>query len=260
MANGNSNNGVGEWIVLGALAVGVAGGTALTDVDPALVTHNSILGNTEDSFDAAKDDLYGTVERDPATNSIRCVYSNTVVSLVQQNGTFRPDTNAGVDAEHTWASEANWVGDEYHFLRDSIPGADLHNLYPARKGINRSRGNHPFGTLPVNARQLFVDDDGTLGDETATPSGSFRDPNADGVVVFQPRPDHRGNVARAMFYMSVRYWMPIPDDMESVLRDWHVEDPVDQREETRNNRIQNIQDNRNPFVDDSGLVDQVVDF
>lgn len=261
MANGYSGGRLGEWIILGAIAVGVGSGVALTDVDPAVEIHNLIATNDTDSFETAKDELYGVVERDPANNTIHCVYSATVVGVVENNGVFRPISDAGVDAEHTWASAASWVGEEYHYDRDSsVPGADLHNLYPARRGINQSRGNLPFGNLPDDARELFVGDNGQLSGPNPQPSGSFRDTNAAGATVFEPRTDHRGNVARAMFYMSVRYWMPIPDEMEADLRVWNTEDPVDDREESRNDVIQNIQNNRNPFIDDPDLVNEIVDF
>ena len=257
--NTSGNGRLGEWIIAAAMAAAVGGGVALSDVDPALELHNSILGNTEDSFDRAKEQMYNRVDRD--NDSVRCVYSDTFVNLVDDNGKLKPDPAAGVQAEHTWASKAKWVGEGYHFKRSSVPGADLHHLYPVRRGINASRGNHPFGALGSDARELFVNADGTLNDEEGgTRSGSRRDPNEDGITVFQPRADHRGNVARAMFYMSVRYWMPITDDMEDALRQWHVNDPVDDAEIGRNNRVQNVQGNRNPFIDDPSLVETIDDY
>lgn len=104
--------------------------------------------------------------------------------------------------------------------------------------------------------------DGSLADPGpgATASGSFRDQNADGIVVFEPRDDHKGDVARAMFYMSVRYWWVIPDEMEAALRDWHTLDPPDDDERARNDRIQEAQGNRNPFVDRPEAVDEIDDF
>ena len=37
-------------------------------------------------------------------------------------------------------------------------------------------------------------------------------------------------------------------NLEMFLR-WHIQDPVNDFERTRNNRIQNIQNNRNPCID-----------
>ncbi len=63
-----------------------------------------------------------------------------------------------------------------------------------------------------------------------------------------------------MFYMSVRYWMPIPADMEEDLKTWHREDPPNQLDTARNSRIEVLQGNRNPFIDVPELVDQIDDF
>jgi endonuclease I len=174
---------------------------------------------------------------------------------------LHPDPDEGVQVEHTWASAAKWAHSADHFARSSVPGADLHHLFAVRQGINGSRGNHPFGDLPNTARELRINADGSLNHSGGgMASGSFRDQNAAGVTVFEPRGDHKGDVARAMFYMSVRYWMPIPQDMEDDLKDWHTEDPVDAEEIARNDRIEAVQGNRNPFVDRADLVDEVSNF
>lgn len=69
------------------------------------------------------------------------------------------------------------------------------------------------------------------------------------MIVFAPPEEYRGNVARAMFYMSVRYWWEMPPNMEDVLKQWHEDDPVDADECRRNECIATIQHNRNPFID-----------
>ncbi|MEZ5989238.1 MAG: endonuclease [Planctomycetota bacterium] len=263
MANGNGNGGLAEWIVAGVTIATLGLGAVTADDDPAWVLHERLSNveatNTEDSFDAAKTTLFNRIDnRDDDT--IVCVYSGTVVGLVGAAGHLSPDPDAGVQVEHTWASKANW-DENTHFPRDSVMGADLHNLFPARQGINGSRGNLPFGELPDTARELRVAPDGSLADPNeGVASGSFRDRNAAGETVFEPRSDHRGNVARAMFYMAVRYWWPIPDDMEADLRRWHREDPVDAAERARNVRVGEAQHNQNPFIDEPDLVDDVTDF
>ncbi len=87
----------------------------------------------------------------------------------------------------------------------------------------------------------------------------------------------RGDVARALFYMDVRYEggthgdtgfaepdLILTDDEDlivvtdgpiaymgilSVLLQWHVEDPVDDLERDRNDVVFSFQENRNPFID-----------
>jgi endonuclease I len=72
--------------------------------------------------------------------------------------------------------------------------------------------------------------------------------------------DFRGDVARILFYMSVRYEGLTLDDaldgsdetsmgkLSSLLR-WNEEDPVDAFERQRNDRVYEYQGNRNPFID-----------
>ena len=84
--------------------------------------------------------------------------------------------------------------------------------------------------------------------------------NADGDKRFEPREVHRGNVARALFYFSVIYDQPIEPFEEVVLRQWHIDDPVDQRERERNQKIATIQLSRNPFIDYPDLVERIGDF
>jgi deoxyribonuclease-1 len=91
-------------------------------------------------------------------------------------------------------------------------------------------------------------------------TGSVRGKNDSGETVWEPPDAHKGNVARAMFYMSVRYWWSIPDDMEEVLKRWHAQDPVDDAERARNLRIEAIQHNLNPFIVSPELVETVPDY
>ena len=134
----------------------------------------------------------------------------------------------------------------------------MHNLFPVRAGLNRSRSNHPFRELPDNTTELLLNPTtGFLGNGTLA-TGSFRRYSPD--HAFEPRDDHKGDVARAMFYMSVRYWMPIPRGMEDDLKIWHTQDPVSPDELARNGRVEIVQGNRNPFVDREELVAQIADF
>ena len=77
---------------------------------------------------------------------------------------------------------------------------------------------------------------------------------------FEPPQRHKGNVARALFYFSVRYRLAISATQEAHLRAWHRKDPVDESEKNRNDLVQEIQGNRNPFIDFPHLVDSIDDF
>ena len=87
---------------------------------------------------------------------------------------------------------------------------------------------------------------------------------------WQPPPAQRGDIARALFYMTVRYTGDVPGEPLLLLTDatntiaantnfmgrfttllqWHFADPVDAAEQRRNDEVCWLyQTNRNPFVD-----------
>jgi len=104
--------------------------------------------------------------------------------------------------------------------------SDAHGLRATDANENSSRGNQHFGE--------YIGPEGTLG--------SFR-----------------GDVARAVFYLSIRFndlsvVDGFPDstgqlgDLQTLLQ-WHLDDPVDDFEMNRNNIAYTWQNNRNPFID-----------
>ena len=142
---------------------------------------------------------------------------------------------------------------------------DLHHVYPTDKFVNNKRGNNPLGE--------------TEG-ETFTSANGFSKlgrctyPGYDGIV-FEPNDEYKGDFARAYFYMVTCYEEKLPDwyvnyseviptldgnmypgfsnlQLEMLMK-WAVQDPVSQKEITRNNAVYDIQHNRNPFIDYPGL-------
>ena len=112
--------------------------------------------------------------------------------------------------------------------------ADMHNLYPARKEMNRRRGSHPFGMIRGERREYGKCD--------------FEfDPRRRTV---EPRAAARGNIARAMFYMKQTYGLTIFRRQGEMLQLWNREDPPDPDERRRNRAIESLQGNTNPFIDD----------
>jgi endonuclease I len=124
---------------------------------------------------------------------------------------------------------------------------DLHNLFPATSSVNSSRGNLEFGEV---------------GAEYTRPCArAKRGPvRGGGPVVFEPPDEHKGNVARALFYFALRYDLQISPQQEAFLRTWNHLDPVDAAEASRNEEIFQIQGNRNPFIDQPEWADDIQDF
>ena len=147
-----------------------------------------------------------------------------------------------VNAEHTWPQSR-------FSSRHSkgIQKSDLHALYPVFSRVNSSRGNSPFGEVSEVDTQIC-------------PASAKGPSTESGRSVFEPPNNHKGNVARALFYFSIRYQMPIDDEQEAFLRLWHALDPVDAEEQERNDIVFESQFNRNPFVDIEDLPDSIDDF
>lgn len=135
---------------------------------------------------------------------------------------------------------------------DNQDGADYHNLIPANHGkANGKRSNVPYGIVQNVTYQYL---EGKLGT------------NSQGITVYEPRNDIKGDVARAQFYMMVCYnnnggtWgyqsMPslAPQQSQDLLKIWHDQDPPSDFERTKHEYIYSLQYNRNPFIDFPELV------
>ena len=80
------------------------------------------------------------------------------------------------------------------------------------------------------------------------------------VILKEPNAAARGNMARAYFYMSFQYRIHIQDALEERFGTWHFEAPPDKTEKIRNSLIEQVQGNRNPFIDHPEIVERVMDF
>ena len=133
------------------------------------------------------------------------------------------------------------------------PGTDVHNLRAVDSKKNRERWY-----------RMFIDD---FGDD----SRIIEDPNEDSVGYFYPGDEWKGDVARIIMYMYLRYpsqceainsatgsanYSP-NGDMPDVFLEWNEEDPVSALELTRNDVISSYQGNRNPFIDNPYLATMI---
>jgi hypothetical protein len=120
--------------------------------------------------------------------------------------------------------------------------ADHFNLFPVEfPNSNQVRSNYPLGEV-VNVTSSFM-------------QGKFG-LDINGNTVYEPRDQHKGDAARAMFYMLTCYhtvsgnnWYLPANQSQDVLKKWHWEDQPDAWEIARNDFVDSLQGNRNPFVD-----------
>ena len=210
--------------------------TGLTGAELEAALHDIIDDNTQLSYDEVWDALQETDE-DPANSSnVIELYSGTSISKDQHGGDVG-DWNR----EHVWAKSHGDFGTAIG------PGTDIHHLRPADMQVNSTRNNKDF-------------DDG--GEEVDGAPDNFTDDDS-----YEPSDEWKGDVARMIFYMDVRYSgddsypdLEVNDEVDngsapnigrvSVLLEWNELDPVSDFEQTRNDLIfENWQHNRNPFID-----------
>ena len=170
-------------------------------------------------------------------------------------------TGESVDAEDDypgiWNKEHVWPQSRGDFGRTWGAGSDVHNLRACNGSINSSRSNFNFDFCYNSCDNLF--------------GGSKKNEE---IEIFEPRDEDKGDVARIIFYMDVRYEGDSGElDLEmtenyqygnsprhavrSTLLVWHNQDPVDDFERNRNNVIYDYQGNRNPFIDHPELVNHL---
>lgn len=190
----------------------------------------SNAGHTTLSYSEARHEFFSSI--DNYDGQVECLYTGT---LITTSGI--PDHRI-MNTEHTWP-QSRGAG-------SGPANSDIHHLFPTLSDANNRRSNNYFGNV--------------VSGITWSSNGSRLGQDASGQTRFEPRDVSKGNVARAMFYFAVTYQYSIPAHEETVLRQWHVLDPVDERERERNDRIAAVQHSRNPFIDYPELVDRISDF
>ncbi|MCG8378125.1 MAG: endonuclease [Proteobacteria bacterium] len=119
--------------------------------------------------------------------------------------------------------------------------ADMHNLYPVWQEVDVIRRDTIYGMVE--------------GEDWRYENCDFE--RRSGVT--EPRPIARGNIARAIFYMHSQYGVPIDNKMLQSLKGWNRDDPPSKQEMLRNNLIEELQGNRNPYIDNPALAEQISD-
>jgi len=166
---------------------------------------------------------------DNAEGKVKDVYTHQDVEMVGI-----PESKV-MNTEHTWPKSRG--------VKDTPAVSDLHHLFPTDSMANGKRASFPFG----NVEQVLWQD-----------GGSKLGVDKHGNKVFEPPAEHKGNIARALCYVSTVYDLELLAGEPDVLLQWHQEDPVDTREQQRNIDISRFQKNRNPFIDQPQLVEKVI--
>ena len=170
---------------------------------------------------------------------------------------------------------------------DNYPYSDCHGLFLCNVAYRLFRAFKVFDTGSASWTELTTTLTGGLGGGSGVYPGNSNWTTLSGSPGgFEVWGERRGDLARAMFYMDVRYEggthqsgsaepdLILTDDEAlisasstgnnesvgymgklSVLLQWHAADPVDAKEMAHNNAVYAAQGNRNPFVDQPAWVD-----
>lgn len=191
---------------------------------------NTLMSSTH-KYTSSYDDCHYLADHTDCQNgdgSVSLIYTNYSATMSQWNGWNR---------EHVWPKSLG--GDT-----TTGGGADLHHIRPSDAVVNSTRSNNKYGNAD-GGKEVY-------GKNPAT--GYLGGYYADGY--FEPLDNVKGDVARICLYVYVRWgssWgaTDITDVFQSVevLLAWCELDPVDTWEMERNDVVEDIQGNRNVFID-----------
>lgn len=194
------------------------------------------------SYRNAREQMFARI--DNTNESVVLVYSGEAFA------TDRIPNHRVVNTEHTWPQS--------RFSGDAMMKTDLHHLFPTYSRINNDRSAKAFGEIPDQHTERWW---GGPTPERSIPRFQIDRYSESTATRFEPPEEHKGNVARALFYFRTIYgdeqidlaWF---ESQKETLRHWHEIDPVDRRERMRSAAIARVQGNENPFVLDSTLVER----
>lgn len=183
--------------------------------------------------------LMGEVYKLPNGN-VRCVYTG-----------YEAPGGSGLNVEHAFPQSKGASGQAK---------SDMHHLFPTQNGVNSDRGNYPYGDIPDNEVSYWY----RLTTKTPSKPTSLIEEysRVKSGVIFEPRADHKGNVARALTYFYTMYKSQadaadpnfFKNQLSTIYR-WHYLDPVDSLEYARTLIIAKYESGKpNPFIVDTTLL------
>jgi len=191
--------------------------------------------NTNNNYTTSRTAMFSTIDDYNSDDTIVCVYTGRKVYTTGIPSVNPPQS---MNTEHTFPQS---------FFNENEPmRSDIHHLFPSDEVANNRRSNYDFGYVVSNI--------------TWQNAGSKLGNDFENQLVFESRDEHKGNIARCLFYFLIRYQNPegyMDAKQEKVLREWSIVDAVDDHERIRNNGIQAFQNNRSPFVDHPEFVERI---
>lgn len=212
-----------------------------------------LMSSTQDKITT-----YNELKTNIALTDADPMNDENIITLYARNSISSDWANATVwNREHVWCqSLANGL---YGDLNKNIgAGTDIHHLRPALNTYNSTRGNTPYGIIEDKSTAKRLGDTDNFYTST----------------IFEPSDEIKGDVARVLMYVYTRYSNTLSSsenelgargDLKisnvvytsentdtaawNLLLSWNELDPVNHLEMERNNNAQDIEGNRNVFID-----------
>ena len=199
------------------------------------------------SYATARGKMYNYA--DNYNNLVTCVYSGYQETVTYSTTNTSTGVVNRINCEHTVPQ--SWFNEVVRMR------SDMHHLYPTYDTWNNLRGSDPFAEIPDAQTQTWMR---LLVSQNTIPTTNLAEWSEDTNIQFEPREDHKGNVARSIFYFyTMHAGQPslIATGHNSInsiadintLYAWHLADPVDAREIERNRRVAVSQGNYNPYIE-----------
>lgn len=164
-----------------------------------------------------------------------------------------------INCEHTWP-QSKFTAPKGQ-PENEREKTDMHHLFSTSAKLNNLRANYEFGDVDRKSDKtkggLCA---GVASEAVLGPAIPVEGIEASSAPVFEPPKAHKGHVARALFYFAIRYHASMSKAQEHFLRVWHKEEPPDEAEIRRSERIYQLSGVRNPFVDHPEYVEQIPSF
>ena len=239
----------------------------LTGASLRQALHDIIDDHTRVSYSNSVRDILKEADQDPDnTSNILDIYKNESHSKSADGNTW--------NIEHSWPKS-------YGFPNNNdcnYPYSDCHHLFACDSSYNSSRGNNPYDNCLSDCEQKPV---------TGFPNLFNLRSGSGSTGTWEVWEHRKGDVARALFYLDVRYeggthgetsceepdliltdnrsyiqasdinYSPAYMGILSTLLKWHALDPVDDKERHRNDVVYGYQGNRNPFIDHPKWVEEI---
>ena len=222
-----------------------------------IISNHVVFPYTSSSTDSW--DILQLSDQDPQNHdNMILVYTGRSQDKGYRDGTgnYSQYENGNGTHNNSWNREHVWPKSHGFPDEDDNAYTDVHNLKPCDRSVNSSRGTKDYdygGSQHSEATECLTDSDS-----------------------WEPSDSVKGDIARILFYMVVRYDPgydhdnnsfdlelvdyttpgnndPILGKLSSLIQ-WHIDDPVDDFEINRNEIIFGFQENRNPFIDHPNLV------